>query len=88
MADQWGRRDLLRLQSAVLTTEQVVPTMEKIINSVTQIGKDIADLGARISGNVGNAVLQTDVTLLHGKTDTAANQVMQTSTTSTTKLSV
>ena len=85
MADQWGHSDLQRLQSAVLTSEQVAPTLSTIIESVTDIRKNIADLGARINGDVGNVMVQADWQLLHDKTENAIKTVTQTATSNKTQ---
>ena len=70
-SDPWrangGQRDLQRLHNAVVATEQVIPTMATIIESVTQIWKFIADLGAMINGKDGHVMVQADWQTLHVK---------------------
>ena len=78
MANQWGQSDAPRLQSAVLTIGHVLPTMETIFNSVTQLRKCVADLGAMKSGNVENVVIHAGVKMLHGSTETDTHHDMQT----------
>ena len=60
MTGQWGTTDIARLESAVMTSEQLVPML---VDTVKSVGRDIANLSTRIGGNVDN-VRQTVVSKL------------------------
>ena len=68
-----GQNDIQRLENAVTTTEHLVPAMNMLMDTMRSIGGNIADLGTRIDGDVGNVAVQAELKALHDKTENTMN---------------